>query len=103
MQQDRKQNQPQRGRNQDQDAPTRSSNMEKAEGSREQMIDRGTGEGDLGTSSDRAMFDTEGEPRRKPGERNRNSSGSGISNRGSDEERSRQERVPERGKSQSEC
>ena len=69
------------------DMPTRSSNMEPAEGSRETVKNSG----DLGTSSDRAMFD----------ERN-SSSGSGITNRGLDREQSEQDSLPPRGQSQSE-
>ena len=71
----------------DNDMPNRSSNMEPAEGSR----DTAKSNGDLGTSSDRAMFD----------ERN-SSSGGGITNRGLDVEQSEQDQLPPRGHSQSE-
>jgi hypothetical protein len=113
----------QQNRKRDQDVPTRASNMEKAEGSREQMTNRERSSEDLGTSTDRAMFDDEGEPRASSnrssdrgsgmsdekmrgsgtsGERNRGSSGGGISNRGRDREQSEQAQLPERGRSQSE-
>ena len=75
-------------RKRDEDMPNRSSNMEKAEGSREDVTNSGE---DLGTSSDRAMFD------------DRNSSGGGgITNRGRDREQAEQDQLPPRGRSQSE-
>jgi hypothetical protein len=75
-------------RKRDDDMPNRSSNMEPAEGSRENVRNSGD---DLGTSSDRAMFD----------ERN-SSSGGGITNRGRDREQAEQNQLPPRGRSQSE-
>ena len=113
----------QQNRKSDQDVPTRSSNMEKAEGSREQMTNRDSSDADLGTSTDRARFDDEGESRMptdrshergsgmsgdptqgagRSREGNRGSSGGGISNRGRDREQREQDRLPERGTSQSE-
>ena len=113
----------QQKRKSDQDVPTRASNMEEAEGSREQLTNRDASDADLGTSTDRAMFDDEGESR-MPADRstergsgtsgdmtrgsgharegNRGSSGGGISNRGRDRERREQDQLPERGRSQSE-
>jgi hypothetical protein len=108
-------------RKRDQDVPSRASNMEQAEGSRERMTNRDSSDADLGTSTDRAMF-SEGESRLKDkssqrgwdqstehsrgsgrsGERNRGSSGEGISNRGPERERMEQDRLPERGRSESE-
>lgn len=75
-------------RNRSEDMPNRSSNMEQAEGSRDTVTNSGD---DLGTSSDRAMFD----------ERN-SSSGGGITNRGRDREQQEQDQLPPRGHSQSE-
>ena len=100
-------------RKRDQDVPNRASNMEQAEGSRERMTNRESSDADLGTSTDRAMFDDEAESRMSPEgssergsgmsrERHRESGGGGISNRGQDRERSEQDSLPERGKSQSE-
>ena len=74
-------------RKRDTDMPTRSLNMEPAEGSRETVRES---EKDLGTSSDRAMFS----------ERVSSNSG-GITNRPLDREESEQEQLPERGRSKS--
>lgn len=116
-------------RSENQDVPTRSSNMEQAEGSRETarsselMRNRGSSSssrssgGDLGTSSDRAMFSDDlpieqqsdsqsGSSSRSErgvgseGERNRARSG-GISNRELDREQNEQDMLPGRGRSQS--
>jgi len=103
------------------DMPNRSSNMEQAEGSRENVRNSG---GDLGSSSDRAMFsermnqsdgrsssDESSSSERgvgSSGERNRSSESSsssksgGITNRSLDEEQCEQQQLPERGRSQSE-
>jgi hypothetical protein len=117
-------------RKQNQDVPNRASSREKAEGSRENMRNRESGGGDLGTSSDRAMFEERGSSeetsrsssRSMPsergsgasGERNRSSSSGssssersssnsgGITNRGLDREEREQQQLPERGRSQSE-
>ena len=102
----------------------RKSRMEPAEGSRESM--RNSGSGDLGTSSDRAMFNDEssssgrgssrsgsgssGSSERGSGSSSSSERGSssesessgGISNRELSREQCEQERVPERGKSKSE-
>lgn len=101
-------------RKRDQDEPNRSSNMEPAEGSREtaletdRMRNRDSGQ-DLGSSSDRAMF-MEREPSEEredmtgsesSGERGRSDAG-GITNRELSRERSEQEQLPNRGRSQSE-
>ena len=108
----------------DRDAmPNRSSNMEPAEGSRdtattseeltgmEAMRNREEGSRDLGSSSDRAMFDEDSpEPRStgdevrgqgSSGERSRDNAG-GISNRPLDREQAEQEQLPDRGRSDSE-
>ena len=74
-------------RKRDTDMPTRSSNMEPAEGSRETVRESGK---DLGTSSDRAMYS----------ERVSSNSG-GITNRPLDREESEQEELPERGRTKS--
>lgn len=71
------------------DMPNRASNMEPAEGSRENVRNDAD---DLGTSSDRAMFD----------ERNSSSGGGGITNRGRGREQAEQDQLPPRGHSQSE-
>jgi len=115
-----------RNRNENQDEPTRASSMKQADGSRESVRNSGA-PGDLGTSSDRAMFDervtgergsgssperdsamsnesssSSGERGRgSSGERNRGNAG-GISNREMEQERAEQEQLPERGHSQSE-
>jgi hypothetical protein len=88
------------------DMPNRSSNMEPAEGSRETVRNSGS---DLGTSSDRAMFDesmSEGGSERGLGESGERTSGSskggGITNRELSREQSEQEQLPPRGQSQSE-
>ena len=65
----------QQNRKRDQDVPTRASNMEKAEGSRERMMNREFEDDDLGTSTDRAMFDDEGESRMSPDRSSERSSG----------------------------
>jgi hypothetical protein len=108
----------------------RKSRMEQAEGSREKMRGKGSSVGDrlretertsgsgseksggdLGTSSDRAMWEGEGSRSSGRGmgssrERNRSGSsgerGGGITNRGLDTEQQEQEQLPERGRSQSE-
>ena len=74
-------------RKRDTDIPTRSSNMEPAEGSRETVGESGK---DLGTSSDRAMFS----------ERVSSNAG-GVTNRPLDREKSEQEQLPGRGRSTS--
>jgi hypothetical protein len=104
--------------------PDHASRMEKAEGSRETVMNSESR--DLGTSSDRAMFQDESSDRlgsrpRSPnsssrergsgasdmrgrgsaGERNSSDSG-GISNRERSQEESEQDRLPERGRSQAE-
>ena len=71
------------------DMPTRSSNMEPAEGSRENAGESGA---DLGSSSDRAMFDE----RVSGGQK-----GSGISNRPLGREEAEQEQLPGRGRAKS--
>lgn len=98
----------------------RKSRMEPAEGSRESV--RNSGSGDLGTSSDRAMFNDQssrsgrgfsrsgsgasGSSERGSGsssERNRSGENSGgITNRELSREQREQEQLPERGTSQSE-
>lgn len=112
MNQDRK-------RHRDDEMPNRSSNMEQAEGSRESSTDaesmRNRRENDLGTSSDRAMFDepeaaeerdtpssssTGGRSGSSSRERRRGNGG-GITNRPLDREQREQERVPARGRSHS--
>ena len=102
-------------RNRNQDMPNRSSNMEQAEGSRESVEStesiRNRPEDDLGTSSDRAMFDDrDSAEERDPSsseqghgssrERNRDNSG-GITNRPLDREQSEQQQLPDRGRSKS--
>jgi hypothetical protein len=73
----------------DQDVPNRQSNMEQAEGSRGK--DESTGERGSGSEQDRSQG------RGRSGDES-----GGISNRPLDEERHRQSRLPERGRSQSE-
>jgi hypothetical protein len=75
-------------RKRSEDMPNRASNMEPAEGSRDTATNGGK---DLGTSSDRAMFDD-----RAGGE------AGGITNRPLEREQEEQNRLPERGHSQSE-
>ena len=101
----------QQNRKRGNDMPNRSSNMEPAEGSRETVMNSGS---DLGTSSDRAMFDerlsgseregsndSSSERGTEPGgERDRTNSG-GITNRPLDVEQSEQDQLPPRGHSQS--
>ena len=103
-----------RTRTRNQDMPNRSSNMEQAEGSRESTNTdsmRNRQEDDLGTSSDRAMFEdresaeergTESseQDRKRSFEQGRSKSG-GITNRPLEEEHSEQEQLPQRGRSQS--
>jgi hypothetical protein len=112
-------------RNQNQDVPSRSSNMEPADDAREasrgneSMRNSGSSGKDLGTSSDRAMFSDDlpsdrreresgrdsrqddARGRGSEGERNRGAGG-GISNRERDREQSEQDMLPPRGRSQSE-
>ena len=108
-----------RNRNRSDDEPNRPADMEQAEGSRESFDQtesmRNRQEDDLGTSSDRAMFeDRESAEEREslrgsmPGdrgagpsaERGRSNAG-GITNRPLDRERNEQEQLPDRGRSQS--
>lgn len=117
-----------------QSMPNRSSNMEQAEGSRdtvrenermsgsEEMRNRESSPGDLGSSSDRAMFSdpeesegrvsdggsgdergmgSSGERNLGGGDRDSSKSG-GITNRPLDREQSEQQQLPDRGRSQSE-
>ncbi len=102
-------------RKRNEEMPNRSSSMEPAEGSRDTVMNSGS---DLGTSSDRAMFDErmrEGDrSSRNRGsdergsesnsERNRSDNGraGGVTNRALDQERAQQDRLPERGRSESE-
>jgi hypothetical protein len=99
------------GKEQDQDMPNRQSNMEKAEGSRESVLDNkesfehgsGTsamarGMGSSGSSGGSGSGSSSG---KSSGAGNTRSRG-GISNRSGDQERESQGRVPERGRSQSE-
>ena len=99
--------------------PDRSSEMEKAEGSRARVRNSGSPR-DSGTSSDRAMYDESSSGRsssehvtgrssssergsRSSADRIRGSSDSGgITNRELSREEREQEELPERGKSQSE-
>ena len=92
-------------RNPDTDVPTPSSNMEPAEGSRE--TESGN---DLGSSTDRAMFDERmrsgdgSTSSDREGEMTSNSDGDdsnagGITNRPLDREQSEQEQLPPRGHS----
>jgi hypothetical protein len=86
----------------DQDTPNRQSNMEKAEGSRESVLgskesfEHGSGTSEMarGMGSD--------ESRGSASDSGRSRSKGGISNRGSEQERHAQSRVPERGRGQSE-
>jgi hypothetical protein len=94
----------------DSDMPTRSSNMEPADGSRESVRESN----DLGSSTDRAMFDERmrAGDEHESGDRSERGMGSsnargesntgGISNRPLDREECEQEQVPERGHSKSE-
>jgi hypothetical protein len=75
-------------RNRDQDMPNRQSNMEPAEGSRGNSGERGQG-----STGERNNMDSEAP---------RSSNSGGITNRPLDRERCEQERLPERGQSQSE-
>ena len=102
-------------RKRDEDMPNRSSNMEQAEGSREDARNSG----DLGSSSDRAMFSERMNESDRTSSRDRSnamqsergmgsgderpsSKSGGISNRSLDREQCEQDRLPERGRSQSE-
>lgn len=103
MEQDRKRNQ---------DMPNRSSNMEQAEGSRENVGGsiRNRQDDDLGTSSDRAMFDDresaeerDTPPSSSSGKQSRergHGNAGGITNRPLDEEMDEQAQLPGRGNSQ---
>jgi hypothetical protein len=71
------------------DMPTRSPNMDPAEGSRGTVRESGK---DLGTSSDRAMFSEQV-----------SSNAGGITNRPLDREESEQEQLPKRGHSKSDA
>jgi hypothetical protein len=110
MDQDRK-------RNRDEDRPNRSSNMEQAEGSRESQMGtesmRNQQKKDLGTSSDRAMFEDQdsaeqrkrgGVPasgdRKEESTREQDGNAGGITNRPLDREQKEQEQLPPRGRSQ---
>jgi hypothetical protein len=57
------------------DVPTRASDMLPTEESRERMTNRGNIDDDRGTSSDRAMFDDEADPRKMPGSSKERGSG----------------------------
>jgi hypothetical protein len=96
------------------DVPNRAANRDPAEGARDDIRNSGN---DLGSASDRAMFDERMDESQRPGsagdrssserssgssgERNQSSSG-GISNRGRDREQREQDELPDRGQSQSE-
>ena len=86
-------------RKRDTDMPNRSSETEPAEGSRETVRNS---RNDLGSSSDRAMFDE----RMRSGEQNKPGDGrsntGGITNRPLDREQSEQEQLPARGRAKSE-
>ena len=89
----------------DQDARTRRSNTEQAKGSGSVMDDQESFEHGSGTSEVARGMGSSGERGRSSGSEKRSSghqSGSGISNRGHDQERGTQKRVPERGRAQSE-
>jgi hypothetical protein len=75
----------------EQDAPNRQSNMDQAEGPR----DNSTGVSEQGRGSNT-------ERNRADGGSPRSSSSGGITNRPLDRERCEQEQIPERGQSQSE-
>lgn len=86
-------------KNKDQDMPNRQSNMEKAEGSRESVLD----------STDRfehGSRESELTRGKSPSERERSrserSKGAGITNRGIDREEEEQSHLPDRGDSGSE-
>ena len=89
----------------DQDVPNRQSNMEQAEGSRgkDRNLDRDTDHSDMssgmGSTGERGF---ESEQDRSQGRGRTDEKSGGISNRPLDEERHRQSRLPERGRSQSE-
>lgn len=107
-----------RSRNDD-DMPNRSSNMEQAEGSRRSHEEsdkmRNRTEDDLGTSSDRAMFEdpdsaeereslrgsVSGPQRQGSTDQGSRSDTGGITNRPLDLEQHEQEQLPPRGRSQS--
>ena len=98
-------------RTRNQDMPNRSSNMEQAEGSRENVDEamRNRQDDDLETSSDRAMFEDRNSAEERstpesrgsasPGERGRGNAG-GITTRPLDEEMDEQSHLPDRGTSQ---
>lgn len=98
-----------RNRNRDDEMPNRASNMEQAEGSRESHdLPRNRQEDDLGTSSDRAMFqeresaeERDRAGRARAGTPNRREDAGGITNRPLEREQQEQERLPDRGQSQS--
>jgi hypothetical protein len=104
----------QQNRKRDKDVPSRASNTEQAKGSQERMTNRDPSDADLGTSTDRAMYDDEGESRLKEkdrsgerglgdsSERNRGSSDDNIGNRAPDRGRKQQDQLPDPGRSQSE-
>ena len=104
----------QQNRKRDKDVSSRASSTEQTEESRERMTNRDPGDADLGTSTDRAMYDDEGESRLKEkdrsgerglgdsGERNRGSSDDSIGNRAPDRGRTQQDQLAEPGRSQSE-
>ena len=80
----------QQKRKRDGDVPMRPSNMEQTE-SRERMTNRESSGADLGTTSDRAMFDDEAESRLPfDGSGERDPSQSGGPRRGSGSRRERQ-------------
>ena len=101
------------GKEQDQDMPNRQSNTEKAEGSRESVLDNkesfehGSGTSDMARgmgssgSSGGSGSGSGSSSGKSSGAGNTRSRG-GISNRSGDQERESQGRVPERGRSQSE-
>ncbi len=96
-----------RTRTGNQDRPNRASNMEPAEGSRESAGDstRNRQDEDLGTSSDRAMFEDresaeEREQPMTPSQARARMNAGGITNRPLDEENTEQEQLPPRGRSQ---
>ena len=90
----------------DQDVPNRQSNMEQAEGSRrnsqddlDRDIDRSDMGSGMGSKHERGFGSEQDSSTRR--DRSDEKAG-GISNRPLDEERDRQNRLPERGRSQSE-
>jgi hypothetical protein len=86
----------------DQSMPNRQSNMEKAEGSRESVLgNKESFEHGSGTSEMARGMGSSGS-RGTPSDTGGRHSKGGISNRGSEQERQSQGRVPERGRAQSE-